>query len=93
MQPTIGPIQRAASADDDPNDNLRTDCANPKNRRAYKGPTIGEKAAGETGERAANGEGRELVGAGIVSQKLGAPFIFPDADNDAAEPAGQQQRP
>src|SRR6202043_4172916 len=68
--------QRAPSAHDDPNDDLRG-LGQAKNRRAYEISPIGEKTPGKAGERAADGEGRKLVGPGIVAQQFSTPFVFP----------------
>src|SRR5216683_1480193 len=62
-----------------------------ENRRADKIAPIGEQAAGETGQCAADRERRKLVGARIITQQLGAPLVLADADDDAAEPACEQQ--
>src|SRR5216683_1993786 len=82
--------QRAAAADQDPDDDLRG-LRQSENRRADKIAPIGEQAAGETGQCAADRERRKLVGARIITQQLGAPLVLADADDDAAEPACEQQ--
>ena len=82
--------QRAAPADDDPDDDLRR-LGEAEDGRADEIAPIGEQAAGKSGQRAADGEGRELVGARIIAEQFGAPLVFPDADDDAAEPAREQQ--
>src|SRR3954453_4468134 len=83
------PDQGAASADDDPNDDLRR-LRQSENGRTYEGPPVGEQASGEAGERPADGKGCKLVDTGIVAKQFRATFVFPNADNDAAEPARQQ---
>ena len=90
MQPTIGPI----SVPRPPTMTqmmICADCARPKIVGLTKVAPIGEQAAGKSGQRAADGEGRELVGARVIAQQFGAPLVFPDADDDAAEAARQQQ--
>src|SRR6266566_689751 len=82
--------QRAAAADQDPDDDLRR-LREPEDGRADEIAPIGEQTAGKTGERAADRKGRKLVGARIVAQKLGAPFVLADADDDTAEPAREQK--
>src|SRR5882762_4551208 len=78
--------QRAAAADQDPDDDLRG-LRQPEDGWADEITPIGEQAAGETCQRAADDEGRELVGTRIVAQQLRAPLVLADADDDAAEPA------
>src|SRR6185312_5229261 len=76
--------QRAASADNDPDDDLRG-LRQAKDGRADEVAPVREQAAGKAGQRAADGEGRKLVGAWVIAEQLGAPLILPDADDDAAE--------
>ena len=90
MQPTIGPI----SVPRPPTMTqmmICADCDEAEDRRADEIAPIGEQAAGKAGQRAADGEGRELVGARIIAEQFGAPLVLADADDDAAEPARQQQ--
>src|SRR6516225_5060119 len=82
--------QRAASADNDPDDDLRR-LRQAEDGRADKISPIGEQAAGKARQRASDDEGRKLVSAGIISEKLRASFVLADADDDAAELARQQK--
>src|SRR5882724_13181667 len=82
--------QRAAAADQDPDDDLRG-LREAKDGRADEITPVGEQAAGETGQRTTDGEGRKLIGARIITQQFGALFVLADTDDDAAEAAGEQQ--
>src|SRR5215813_6410880 len=82
--------QRATATDQHPDDDLRR-LRKTEDGRADEIAPIGEQAAGEAGQRAADRECRELVGARIITQKFGAALVLADADNDAAEPAREQQ--
>ena len=90
MQPRIGPI----SVPRPPTMTQMMICARLRQAEdvgADESAPVGEQAAGKAGERAADGEGRELVGARIVAEQFGAPLVLADADDDAAEAAGQQR--
>src|SRR5215469_329359 len=82
--------QRASSADNDPDDDLRR-LREPEDGRADKISPISKQASRKACQRTSDGEGRKLVGSRIVSEKLRAPFVFADADNNAAELARQQK--
>ena len=84
------PNQRAAPADDHPDDDLRR-LRQAEDGWADEGAPVGEQAARVARKRGADREGRELVGARIVAEELRALFVLADADDRAAEPTGEQR--